>query len=397
MRENLKMTGEAWQLSHCHDLMSVWEKALKYFRQALSLHTEKRRQEREQLWRYGEEDSFDESAIAEEKDLLGSNTPYSLVDVNLMMADVILSSKDMANPETREKFVRVLLKEDASVELPGLFIQGGSLPWEWGDVAEIISSTRDSLNILTRKLSYIRHSDTLYRDSMHHIRQYVDEFNRLFGRHNQKWSKRIESPGASPKEKLNLIRRTLQAGMTNSFGWLSRMKIRKADIKDYSKYLNMMIEVSKEAGEDLQVEDKVSYINVTFGARLHNVRNCILSYDLVRQFCNELVVDEVKVRATYLVVLCVRRSIKSSTAFLCFLGQVGNRSVFMPSKRMGFLSLRRTVLKRRKGEMLSIFLFMYLLLERRVVMPILRSSAGPGALLLLPDALLATPDERGRL
>ena len=249
-----------------------------------------------------------------EKTISSSNTPFGIVESNLMMLKVIVGSKDIKQQQQKkDQLLRGLMKEDLSMEISSLFMGSDELPWEeyHSEIMDLFSVTRDSLHLLTRKLSYVYASqdNTEQVEFTKHLGKQVEEFNNVFGSRNHKWMDKISSPKVPPEQKIAIIRRFMQTGLTNSFGWLSRSQTRvwrrEVNLVDYAKYLQMMVRLNKEiSGKDyLLVDDKVSYCNVAFSLRIKQSRDADqfafqhLDYDLVKKFCQELVrnrVDQTK-------------------------------------------------------------------------------------------------------
>ena len=261
----------------------------------------------EAIKRLTESDKENNKRIQEDEVYLPRNNYglFGVIDSNLMVIKHLLETEELKETEGRNFFMRVLVGEVTPFVWAENYTE---VLRSWKDhlnfVSGLYENTKECLYLLTRKMTYV---DTLSYDRdqielLENLEHYIDEVNSIFGSKNPVWRQQLERKNIDPEQKMNILRRFLAVGVANTFGWLSRLRIRNVDTKisDLQKIATTMATVSAEAKLPMSTRDKISYMNIKFAFDFHQMsRNCTLSEERVKDFCKRLVSDEAKFAEPY--------------------------------------------------------------------------------------------------
>ncbi len=261
----------------------------------------------EAIKRLTESDKENNKRIQEDEVYLPRNNYglFGVIDSNLMVIKHLLETEELKETEGRNSFMRVLVGEVTPFVWAENYTE---VLRSWKDhlnfVSGLYENTKECLYLLTRKMTYV---DTLSYDRdqielLENLEHYIDEVNSIFGSKNPVWRQQLERKNIDPEQKMNILRLFLAVGVANTFGWLSRLRIRNVDTKisDLQKIATTMATVSAEAKLPMSTRDKISYMNIKFAFDFHQMsRNCTLSEERVKDFCKRLVSDEAKFAEPY--------------------------------------------------------------------------------------------------
>lgn len=150
---------------------------------------------------YQDSDAWEDSFC--DTDALSNNPGlHGLVSSHLMACKHMTLTRDLEDHHKKSAFLHILQGEEGASGsdyglLENLFLDSAQLPWdEYHEfVIDMYRETRNNLNTLTRKLTYVSASSD-NKDQLEELKlmgRQVETFNKLFGSHNQKWMFRVDS------------------------------------------------------------------------------------------------------------------------------------------------------------------------------------------------------------